>query len=243
MKVLHLFLLLFAVCAHADDQPLLTADLRFFPLNRSKISDLYYQSEPGIFKEVETRSRIRSDVHPYKGMSLFTLYRKNYDSETDEIRYDGFLNVQIPSSTDSILIFLLPPRSGETDNPEDWIILAMDDSERSFPSGHIRVLNATGVNLDGVVGEKVFSLGFEISPPVSFQEVQSGRSNSLEVLFALNLGDEHEMVYANQLSFNPTMRAILVFRPPRRPGSIQIDSFLIEDSLDPPPQEDTDPGA
>ncbi len=233
MKILRLcFCLTLFSAAVAEEPDLIQSDIRFFPIARSPVQDLFYETEPGVFEPVIMRSRVRSDPHPYEGISLFSLYNRFPSSDPEqEYIYRRVTSVQLPDSAKEVLIFLLPPTHAR--NPEDnrWIILALNDTAEGFPPGTLKVLNATGVRLDGVVGEQVFSLGLEISEAKPFNVITTDRSGSIDIVFALNLGESHEMVYANRLRFNPSMRSILVLRPPRRPGSIQIDSFLIEDSL------------
>lgn len=245
MKVLHsstkIFLLLAWGWTTLDAQapsptptPLVKLDLRFFPLHRRKIDNLFIQKSPEVFTPIKLRSRLRSETYEYKGPRELSLFIRRQNPQTGEFIYTPVTSVQLPVEAEEALVFLSPPghaRGREWEN--NWMIIAIDDGASAFPRGNVRILNATGLHLEGIFDETAISLNFGISRPIP---VETSRGWT-RVGFAIPVGDKKELVYGNRLQFESDSRSILVLRPPRRRRSIQIDTYLLEDTPDIPEQQ------
>lgn len=214
-------------CAQIDESPV-SVTLRFFSINRQPIRNLYYLNPNDEYEEIQFRSRLRSDPYPYLGPERISFYHKIQLPEVEDPVFEEVTFVTPDIPTGELLIFFLQPGVSGNREEDKWVTLAMDDSERAFPLGNFLILNATGVSLDGVVGSQALRLDFGFSE--SFPSLSRGRTSHIEVAFALKVENGHELVYSNQLVFSAEGRSILVLRPPRRSRSIQIDTFLLEDS-------------
>lgn len=199
-----------------------------FSIDRTPIKGLFYSAPDGTMEELQFSSRRRSQIYPYEGPQSITFYKETIDQPSNETVYLPVASAKVEQRSGEVLVFFLRNNNG----PESsgFKTLAMDDSEASFPNGHIRVLNASGAELHGRLGNQDISLQFEISEPLSHQSIMRGQQSWVEVAFVLRIREAFELVYANQLTFSPTDRSILVLRPPRRSRSIQINTFLLEDS-------------
>lgn len=220
-------LLLPSLPAQQAEEPTVSLNLRFFPIHRQNIPNLFLQTSPGTFEPVTLRNRLRSDPHEYEGPPRVVLFHRHERPEDGEEFFTPATAVTVNQSSGDVLIFLMPPGIGGGINRDDWTIIAIDDRVESFPNGTMRVLNATGVNLSGFVGEQPISLQDEVSAPFVPPRGRRDRQSLLPVMFAIDLGVGHELVYANNLEIPSQGRSILVLRPPRRTRSIQIDTFMI----------------
>lgn len=223
-------LLLPSLPAQQAEEPTVSLNLRFFPIHRQNIPNLFLQTSPGTFEPVTLRNRLRSDPHEYEGPPRVVLFHRHEGPEDGEEFFTPATAVTVNQSSGDVLIFLMPPGIGGGINRDDWTIIAIDDRVESFPNGTMRVLNATGVNLSGFVGEQPISLGYAVSAPFVPPRPRRADLNApLPVMFALDLEPGHELVFANTLQIPDDGRSILVLRPPRRTRSIQIDTFLLEE--------------
>lgn len=208
---------------------LLDLEFRVFSLNRDVIKGLYYQAGPQEFKPLSFRSRRRSEIHAYRGPPVITFFRKAANTENGESPYEPVNTINIPNGAKEPLFFFLPLDPSNSNRETNYRILAMDDSPRSFPYGHLRILNASGAPLSGRVGDQDIKLGFEVSPAWPSSSLFSQDGNWVNLALFVQVRDDFEMVYANQLTFASDARSILVIRPPRRENSLRVTTFILED--------------
>lgn len=204
-------------------------DLFFFSIDRNPIEGLFYDGPNGVKTAVEFTSRRRAGPFPYEGPRQITFYHRVTDPDTSETTFEPATTTTVEQTNGEVLIFFL--QNNNAINGQSRLrTIAMDDRPSSFPNGHLRVLNASGANLHGMIGNQRLTLDFEISEPYPFSSIMQRGQNWVEIAFVIRFPDAYELVYANQVSFSSTNRAIMVLRPPRRPNSIQINTYLIEDS-------------
>lgn len=204
-------------------------EFRVFSLNRDVIEGLYYQAGPEEFRPLSFRSRRRSELHEYRGPPVITFFRKAANTEPSESPYAPVSAINIPNGAKEPLFFFLPLNASDSNGETEYRILAMDDSPGSFPYGYLRILNASGAPLSGRVGDEDIKLGFEVSPAWPSRSLFSRDGSWVNLALFLQVRDDLEMVYANQLTFASDARSILVIRPPRRENSLKVTTFILED--------------
>jgi hypothetical protein len=212
----------------ADDDTNVSVELFVFSIDRNPIDGLYYTAPNGEKTLLQFASRRRSKAYPYEGPREINFYNRSIDPDTGETQYTTVASAAIDQPNGEVLIFFI---SNNGNGQNSLHTLVMDDRPSSFPNGHLRVLNASGANLEGLIGNERLSLGFEVSDPRPLNRIQQGRQNWVEIAFVIQFPDAYELVYANQITFSANNRSIIVLRPPRRPNSIQINTYLIEDSI------------
>lgn len=204
-------------------------EFRVFSLDRAAIEGLFYQVEPGEIAPLKFASRSRSAPHRYRGSPNLSIYRKNASAEENALPYLVVGSVEIPPQAKEPLIFFLPLPSPESGEASGYRILAMEDSPQFFPYGYMRVLNASGAPLSGQVGDQGLQLGFEVSPAWSTKSLFSQGGQWVNLALFVQIRDDRELVYANQLTFDSDARSILVVRPPRRKNSLRVVTYVLED--------------
>lgn len=228
-----------APAASPTPEPVVEMDIRFFALHRRNIENIYLREAPGVYAPIHIRSRTRSAAHAYRGPRELRILKRIDVPGEEAFQYQTVASVTLPDDSDEALVFLLPPGFARGEQwRERWMIGAIDDGPASFPRGHVRVLNATGLHLEGVVGDFPIAMNFGITRPLSL-------GNSREwtrVAFTIPVGNRRELVYGNRIRFENSDRAILVLRPPRRRRSLQIDTYLLEDTPPPPEPENGEDG-
>jgi hypothetical protein len=219
-------------CAFAaDDDAKISVELFVFSIDRNPIDGLYYTAPNGEKTLLQFASRRRSGPYPYEGPREINFYNRSNDADTGKTQYTPVASATIDQARGEVLVFFLSNNANGNNGQNSLRTLVMDDRPSSFPNGHLRVLNASGASLEGLVGSERVSLGFEVSDPSPLSRIQQGRQNWVEIAFVIRFPDAYELVYANQITFSATNRSIIVLRPPRRPNSIQINTYLIEDSI------------
>lgn len=223
-----MILFLLPSVAKTKDPEHVELTLRFFPIHRQVLDGYYLQSSPGVFEEIRFRPRSRSDEYEYTGTGYVTVHTRILNPETQTYLYPvefGFTATEVPSS--DILIMVLPPEFVPLKDEEEqgWFTILLPDDPEFFKPSQLLVLNATGFPLDGVVDTSTMTLGFGERRLID----KNKRDPWVKVSFGIRLENGHELVYGNRLRFTQDRRSILVLRPPRRPRSIKIDTYLIED--------------
>jgi hypothetical protein len=223
------FFYLLTLSSLLGDEAVRDLEFRVFSLNRKAISGLYYNIGPQEIAPLKFTSRRRSEPHPFRGPPIITFFRKSTGITDAEPVYEVVGSVNISSNAQEPLFFFLPLNATGLSGKTNYRILAMEDSPSAFPYGHIRVLNASGAPLSGRVGDQDIKLGFEVTPPWPSRSLFSGDGNWINLALFVQVRNDFEMVYANQLTFASDARSILVIRPPRRENSIKVTTFILED--------------
>ena len=211
----------------------LNIEFRVFSLDRKSIDGLFYQIEPDEIAPLRFHSRQRSEPHRYRGPQVVSFYTKNPSTADNASPYIIAGSVEITPDLKEPLVFFLPIQSSDPDESNGYRIIAMDDSHESFPYGHVRVLNACGAPLSGQVGNQGLRLGFEVSPAWSSRSLFSREGQWVNLALFIQIRDDYELVYANQLTFESEARSILVVRPPRRKNSLRVVTYILEDFPEP----------
>lgn len=201
-----------------------------FSLDRRPISGVFFMDPEGKMTELAFHPRRRSVAYDYLGSPRMAFFRQSGTDQDGRPFYEEVADVEVSPGVSEVLVFFLDPNSRSEETVPRFRTLWMDDSKRAFPFGHLRVVNACGANLVGKMGEMDLNMGFEVSPSRSIRELSQGQSNYVNIAFAVRIRSDYEIVYANQVAFSQDTRSILILRPPRRPNSIQINTYLLEQS-------------
>lgn len=223
-------------CSHAQakvEEIELKLEFKVFSLDRKSIDGLFYEIEPGEIAPLKFSARQRSEPHRYRGSQVVSFYTRNSSTTADAPPYIIAGSVQIAPEMKEPLIFFLPLQSSNPDESNGFRIIAMDDSPESFPYGYVRVLNASGAPLSGQVGNQGIRLGFEVSPAWSSRSLFSREGQWVNLALFIQIREDYEVVYANQLTFETEARSILVVRPPRRKNSLRVVTYILEDFPEP----------
>ena len=221
--------------------PTVERDFRVFAVERKPIDGVFVTDADGADVELVFERKYRSEVYTYKGPPTMVFFRRSTGPEGAVVR-TPVATAAIPAEVKEPLIFFMDaPQTEATDDApatrqREFNLVWIDDSLQSFPYGTVRVLNACGAPLKGKIGPEAVSLGYETTPPLPTSRLRSGGSGWVNIGFAVKVQDEYELVYRNDVQFDDAARSILVLRPPRRPRSLRVDTYLIEEYM-PPPEE------
>lgn len=223
-----------------EDSVRLDLDFKVFPIDRTLIEGLYYMADADSSEvnEVSFRARHRSRPHPYRGSETILFYENSLAEDGITPIRSTVASVVLPSDIREPLLFFVRGNETGEESGRKYHVIAIEDSPSVFPFGHFRVLNASGANLVGKVGSQRVALGFEASKPWRISNLFRRDQKWVNVAFFVNIQDNNEVVYANQLRFEPKSRSVLVVRPPRRQNSARVMTYLLED-FEPPPSEQT----
>lgn len=205
-------------------------DFKVFALERRTIDGLFYDVG-GVATPLEFKKKRRSDTYEYKGPELMVFFRMGVDTEGEPIRIPVG-SVTVPSGVSEPLFFFIPTKDSTEERPV-YRISWIDDSLSAFPYGEVMVFNASGVELAAKIGEDQLMMAYGPSKKWPVQElVRSSRDPWVSLFFAAEVRpDEYELVYRNTVQFAENSRTIVILRPPRRPRSIKIETYLLEDYI------------
>jgi len=211
------------------DENQVRVDLRVFNVEREPIENLFIISD-GEIVPIKFYPKARSEIYEYEGPKRIRFYDFSRINSDNPAASPVMGEVWARPGIDEALVFFL----GKPDGELPYSLLFTDDSESHFPFGSVRVLNGTGSVLAGKVSDITMQLGFEASPPIEMDELRGEEAGpgSTEVAFAFAVRMEggYELVFANRIRFRDDQRSILVLRPPRRPRSLRVYSYLLEES-------------
>ena len=235
--VMLLFIGLTSICltsSYAKDTKnpaLLDLNFKVFPIDRTLIEGLYYRADADSaeLNDVSFRARQRSREHPYRGSKTIFFYENSVADDGIRPVPSKVASVVLPADIKEPLLFFVKSFEKSGKSGRKYHVIAIEDSQDDFPFGHLRVLNASGANLVGKVGTQMIELGFEASKPWQISNLYIRDQAWINVAFIVDIQDNNQVVYANQLRFEPKSRAVFVMRPPRRQNSARVTTYLLED--------------
>lgn len=199
---------------------------------------LYFESSEGVFEEIDLHPRRRSSKYTFEGSGYVSFYRElpRPNEETGVLELPNpIAKVSVKElHEETLFIFWNRPSQGRDSTSHE--VLVMDDSKQGFPFGHFVIVNTCGANLLGRIGNTRQRIGSTVTEPFSVRDMVN-RNNRIELAFAVPIGDELELVYANDLELSRDARTIIVLRPPRRPGSVRITAHSISEVFIEPDSE------
>lgn len=127
--------------------------------------------------------------------------------------------------TDFLFLFISQRSHSNRDGSEGVAVFALDDGRRAIPADHLTFFNATGLPLHGSINDSAVHLGLGQSRPIRIDPEGGAVALALSVVHE---GASHP-VLINRLRFSSSRRTLLLLLPPRRAGSLRIQSFRISE--------------
>lgn len=188
-------------------------------------SNLYYQEVGEHLTKLEFRKKSRSDH--YKATiqvddGLLRIYREQATNEAPHLRVPiGQVHIK---ATDAPLLLLLTQDSSEENDKIS--VYAVNDSITNFPQGSLRLVNISGANTLGKVGEAKFSLN---NGGIS-QAFKQGNKENIDISVVATGNNRYHLLYKNNIRITSGSRGLLILTPPTRKGSIRIGGHLLLES-------------
>jgi len=210
-----------------EDEATVSFDFSVFSLDRNPIEGVYFNSPSGD-QELEFKKKARSVKYRYEGPPEVVFYEIEFDEEGEKIRIP-VARATVDQTLREPLFFFLPNKK-EAETRRSFRLLPVEDSESAFPYGYLRVVNASGAELVGKIGDEQIKIKFAATEPMPMDDLRANRNDPwVKVYFAAEVGEQYELVYRNSILFRNDGRSILVLRPPLRSRSIKIHTYLLED--------------
>lgn len=211
-----------------DEEELLEFDFKVYAVDRNPIEGLHYDLE-GQAVPIEFKKKRRSDPYHYKGPKLVTFFKQDVNEEGEPVRVPIASVAMTPGNREPLFFFL--PVTKPNENGPKYSVSVIDDSTRAFPYGSVMIFNASGAELAGKVGDRQLMLPYGPTEPMPMSRLRESRRDPwINFFFAAEVAeDEYELVFRNAILFRDDGRTILVLRPPRRPRSIKIYTYLLEE--------------
>ena len=224
----------------ADNPPATSMNFRVFGVGNDAYEGLYYFNGrlylPLTFHKV-SRS---VETYQYAGILDFGVFVKNSDyvaSDPTSLPYIQIATTTLSPQTDTgLLVFNAHPDNKNADDVNRrFQIFLIDDSENYFARNSIIIVNATGANLFGRVGDEDLMLPSGASEPVSYPNSKSGKTTKMT--FALQTEEGICLVMSNDIHISNNRRIVLILLPPKKPNSMRITTRKLSQSIYPKEQD------
>lgn len=202
------------------------------PVDRDGI---YYQASPGVFRKLEFWTHERSPIYPYRGPNPLQWFTRSPAPQSpDGFSYHVHTSLNLPHAASSLLlVFIASTHHG---NP-GFTVHAIDDREANFPIDTLRIFNATGATLGGILGDRSLSLEPGISDSIDLRPFWGAETR---IGLALPHMGKLQSVLHSKWTFYPDYRELLLLLPPDEHDSLRIRAYRISEhreSLHPPPAD------
>jgi len=188
-------------------------------------ANLYYADAPHSLTKLEFRKKSRSDHYQATIQSedkTLRIYRKDTAS-AKEMPPTLVGRIRIEPTNVPLLLLLTPNSDRRNDRINAY---AIDDSQRNFPQGSIRLVNLAGVDVLGKVGTAQIALEHggisQAYNPASWAP--------LDISIAAKDHNRYYLLYKNNIHITSGSRSLLILTPPTRAGSIRIGGHLLLES-------------
>ena len=194
--------------------------IEFSVYAQERLRNIGFESTDGAYHEVTLYSGSRSDRFRVRGGVL------RFTQGGAEDRRIAVAEVDATLLPPEGLIVFVPTgstrRSEKASRRFDFHVV--DDSVRQCPVGHLRVLNLSGFDLEGRLGDVSFGLAAGAVSPAA--KVGAG----LRVEIFARKG--RTAFYEPDLSLEENERGLLILFPPFLSGSIEVQPRLLREALD-----------
>lgn len=119
------------------------------------------------------------------------------------------------------LLLFAAASAPEGDTPRYDVTMLEDDSA-NLPAGTLAILNASGMELEGMAGGHSFTLHSGLNAPVALDR-------SIEVRLQTRFRGRLYQSYSETIEPGRSGRALLILLPPYRAGSLEVQSRLLTD--------------
>ena len=189
---------------------------------------IQYLDSKGRVQELRFLNSGRSQTYRYEGPNPIVFYRgiaaPGMFGERADAGGVAVGRVRIaPTMKRPLLIFF--PKAGRREGREEYRIVPFDDSLRNFPRGSIVFYNATGVAMEGYVGQERVTLKLGSSEPIKIPY-------SIRVQYYLLHAGEYFQTFEGSIRCASNERLLLFFLAPLVQGSSEVQYRLLRDSPD-----------
>jgi len=154
----------------------------------------------------------RSPVYSYVGRDPITFCDRETGEVVAEVRPPADLRRAL------FLFSALPQRGADGLR---YRVQVLEDSEQHMPAGTLVILNASGLELSGVIDGRTLTLREGLNEPSRVGE-------TAEVLLQTRFRGRVFQSFADKISLGPTGRALLILLPPYRPGTLEVQFRLLQ---------------
>lgn len=200
-------------------------DFSAYVLRPLDSSNLYYKGNDQNLIKLELRKKSRSDYYKATlqiGDETIRIYRKQM-AVTDKPEYQLVGQARIPPTNATQLLLLT-----QNKHSGDSLLnaYALDDTVASFPPGSLRLINITGANIFGQIGQYQLTL----KNLESSEAFRNGKKNTFDISIAAEGGNRYHLLYKNDIRITSGSRGLLILTPPIRKGSVRIGANLLLES-------------
>jgi len=196
-----------------------TIEFRVFGLPANTDPKMYTMGPSGKLQAIQFKARVRSDS--YQAQINIENPQLHFYGASDTAGQPHILSsAQIDPDWQTVLcVFSKSTDAGVS-------LITIPDDTDSLSPGTLRVLNLSGIKVLGRINGQNMQLPTrQLSSPVPLETSQLN-----DIRIAAEGPSQHHLVYQNQLRIQSSSRALLILRPPRRPGSIHIATQLLTDT-------------
>jgi hypothetical protein len=138
---------------------------------------------------------------------------------TDGVTGEVVAEVSVPEGMTRGLFLFTPASHPEPGDP-GYNVQVLNDDGRAFPSGTLRLLNGSGLELFGTINGRAVSLRVGLN-------TVDGLGGTAEVLLRTSFRGRSYQAFADTIALPDDGRALLILLPPYRPGSVEVQSRVL----------------
>lgn len=197
-------------------------EFKAFNLRPGNFSDILFYDANGQKTNLEFKKKSRSDlqqslVNIENGLLGFYIPIRNAEGETQT---HPVARVWMNPEWKSPLLIFLDTSIGKL---RKYSVIAIEDSVQNFKIGTIKIVNLTGTEIVGSIDGNIIKL----ANATASESYILPNNERIEVAIATQTVSRNHLLYKNTLGLNRNTRSLLIFRPPKRSGSVKIQGQLL----------------
>lgn len=170
-----------------------------------------------------------SESYAYEGaQTIFFFYEEPVpvsDEFPDGIQRHLSASAEIPEGWTDVLLLFFPAES-ISKNMNRYHIYPLDNSESALPLGHLMFFNASGKEMQGVVGSRKIKLNH--GPSTAFHLKQKTK-----IGLAAQTPKGYVQSYMDEIRVDDNQRARLILLPPFFAKSVEVQHRLLYENIQP----------
>lgn len=206
--------------AEKSEEQLISLDISFFSPFRPSPPQLFIRNG-GEIVPVRFSRRLQGDSISYEGPKILTFYTREIN-EDGEPRFIPAAQILLSEEMKEILL-IFNLQNNENDGPNIRII-PLELETNLFPAGTLSIVNLTGLQMLGMVGEEATVVNPGLNPPIQFAE-----NGIFPIALAFELENEIYPSFLHTVTLDPATRQILFIGTPRNVGSLRVRVRFVED--------------
>lgn len=231
----HLILCCLGVCisppihGQTPAVPPLTLKFTAYSINVPSEQIFYLPRAESAAKPIQFYTSAKSAAQNYTGPNPITFFHEAPSIEpTQPPSRKVLARAQVPSGiTEPLFLFFPNPEFTKTPNSLPYLVYAFDDSTAKLPTGHVALINASGMEFVGQFNTEIITLSPGLNEPIKV-----GSSARIELRTAVR--GRFYQSYQSTHSFAPNERALILLLPPLHPGSIEAQVRILRSEIEVP---------